>query len=110
MTTYQMRKTIKLQSEVTGNLEEVRWEKSEGNNYVRKFTAVGTKELTALNVPTGKTRQKSVLTQEIHLVKGYRSELNRQELHNCLTGWVFILLSYRVSSTWFWKMRLLDYQ
>ena len=69
-TTFQLHKTIKLQSEVACNLEEVRWEKSEGNNYVRKFTAVGTKELKALNVPTGKTRQKSVLTQEIHLLKG----------------------------------------
>jgi hypothetical protein len=51
-------------------MEDIRWEKSEGNNYVRKFTVVGTKELKALNEPTGKTRQKSVLTQEIHLVKG----------------------------------------
>jgi hypothetical protein len=37
-------------------MEELRWEKSEGNDYVRKFTVVGTKELKAFNVPTGKTQ------------------------------------------------------
>jgi len=62
--TYQLHKTINLQSEVACKLEEVRWEKSEDNNYVRVLTVVGTKELRALNLLTGKTRPKSVLTQE----------------------------------------------
>jgi hypothetical protein len=53
---YQLHQTIKLQSEVACKLEDVRWEKYEGNNYVRKFTAAGTNKLRALNLPTEKTR------------------------------------------------------